>query len=185
MRRPGVATIASLFALAAVSCSGAGDSPSSGSVPVNDALCLDVDRAERPVVGMIAPALAALEDLYEGSPRYFEISADRQRVALFVARDDGAVEVVFYCGDDGRTEPDPVEGVPEGTTFPGDAVDIEPDSIFDRLDDELDDPDIVVFAVVGAGGDDVVYDATVLSGSGGTLLVLLAADGEVLAVQAQ
>lgn len=184
MRRPG-AVFASLVALTIVSCSGGDDSGSTGSLLVNDALCLDGDQAERPVVELIDPAIDVVDQLYGSPQRYFEVSADRQRVALFVARDEGAVELVLYCGGRGRTEPEPIDGAPEGATFPGDAIDIDPGSIFDQLDEELDDPEIVDFATVGAGGDDVVHDATVQSDGGGVLLVLLAADGEVLAVQAQ
>jgi hypothetical protein len=183
--RPGVAALASLVALAVASCSGGDDAGSPGSVPINEALCLDGDQAERPVVELIDPAIAAVDDLYGSSQRYFEVSADRQRVALFVAVDDGTVELVLYCGDGGRTEPEPIDGTPEGSTFPGDAIDIDPTTIFDQLDEELGDPQIVDFATVGAGGDDVVHDATVQSDAGGILLVLLATDGEVLAVQAQ
>ena len=57
------------------------------------------------------------------------------------------------------------------------------ETIFDALRDELDDPVIVDFAVQGSEGGPV-YDATVASDSGGVLLVLLGADGRVLAVQA-
>lgn len=184
-RRAPVVLLGIVAAVGTAACSGDDGAASADVGVVNQALCLDTERADRPVVDLIPAALAAMSALYGSPPRYFEISADRQRIALFVALDDGGVEVVFYCGEQGRTEPEPIEGAPEGATFPGDAVDIDPDSIFARLDAELDDPDIVDFAVVGAGGDEVVYDATVLSGSGGTLLVLLAADGEVLAVQAQ
>ncbi len=185
MRRPGVAALASLVALTVAGCSGGDDPVAVPSVPVNDGLCLDGEQAERPVVELIAPAIAVVDELYGSPQRYFEVSADRQRVALFVARGDGTVELVLYCGDRGRTEPEPIDGTPEGSTFPGDSIDIDAATIFDQLDEELGDPQIVDFATVGAGGDDVVHDATVQSDSGGVLLVLLAADGEVLAVQAQ
>jgi hypothetical protein len=186
MRRPAAATIivAGLVALATASCSGDDDPEPPGSVPVNEALCLDGERASRPVVEMIDPAIASVDELYGAPQRYYEVSADTQRVSLVVAVDDGTAEQVFYCGAGGRTPPESL-GEADGSTFPGDSIDIDPESIFDQLDDELDQPDIVDFATVGAGGDDVVHDATVRSDSGGILLVLLSADGEVLAVQAQ
>lgn len=184
MRRAGAARIATLVVLVAASCSSGDDSAATDSVPLNEALCLDGDRASQPVVEQIDPAIAAVDELYGSPQRYFEVSADRQRVSLVVAAADGIAEQVFYCGAGGRTPPVPL-GEADGSTFPGDAIDIDPSSVFDQLDEQLDDPEIVDFATVGAGGDDVVYDATVQSDAGGVLLVLLAADGEVLAVQAQ
>jgi hypothetical protein len=176
--------VASLAALTTVSCSGGDDAAPPGSLPVNDALCLDGERASQPVVEMIDPAIAAVDELYGSPQRYFEVSADAQRVSLIVAVGDGTAEQVFFCGSGGRTPPESL-GDADGSTFPGDAIDIDPESIFDQIDDELDDPDIIDFATVGAGDDEVVHDATVQSDSGGILLVLLSPDGEVLAVQAQ
>ena len=183
-RRAACRVVVGCLALVVGACSGDGDDVASDSAPLNSALCLDGERAERPVVELIPPALDVVDELYGGPQRYFEVSADRQRVDLIVAADDGTAEQLFYCGEAGRTSPESL-GEAEGSTFAGDAVDFDPETIFDQLGDELDDPDIVDFAVVGAGDDDVVYDATVHSESGGVLLVLLAADGDVLAVQAE
>lgn len=184
------AVVAVTIALSA--CSGDDDDNDGGNddggaverVPINDALCLDVERGEDPVVELIAPAVELVDDLYGGAPEYFEVSADRQRVSLIVALDDGTAEQVFFCGEAGRTDPEAL-GEADGSTFTGDAIDIDPATIFSPLDEALDDPEIVDFAVTGAGDGATVYDATVMSGAGGVLLVLLAADGEVLAVQAQ
>ena len=59
------------------------------------------------------------------------------------------------------------------------------DQIFDRVRAELDDPVIVDFTVQGGSDGSVTYDATVASESGGRLLVLLDANGEILGVQAE
>jgi hypothetical protein len=166
-------------------CSGDDDSQdSASSVAANDALCLDADRSERPVVDLITPGMAAVDDLYGEPQRYFEVSADNQRVSLIVARDDGTAEQVFYCGAAGRTSAEPL-GDASGSSFPSESVQFDPETIFDGIDAELDDPEVVDMAIVGAGDDAVVYDATVRSGEGGTLLVLLGPDGAVRAVQAE
>jgi hypothetical protein len=166
------------------SADGDDDGEAVAAVPIDDALCLDVERGDAPVVELIGPAVAVVDEMYGGTPEYFEVSADRQRVSLIVALDDGTAEQVFFCGDAGRTEPEPL-GEAEGSTFTSDAIDIDPRTIFSLLGEQLDDPEIVDFAVTGAGDGAAVYDATVMSESGGVLLVLLSADGEVLAVQAQ
>ena len=75
-------------------------------------------------------------------------------------------------------------GEADGATFGADDVDVDPDLVFSGIQSELDDPEIVDFAVQG-GPDGVIYDATVRSDAGGVLLVLLRGDGEVLAVQAR
>jgi hypothetical protein len=165
-------------------CSGGDDPDPVVSVPENDALCLDTERAERPVVELIEPAMDVVDELYGSPQRYFEVSADRQRVSLIVARDDGAAEQVFYCGEAGRTPAEEL-GDADGATFVADAVRFDPDVIFTGIDEELDDPEIVDLAIVGAGEDGVLYDATVRSTEGGVLLVLLGPDGEVRAVQAE
>ena len=54
-----------------------------------------------------------------------------------------------------------------------------------RVRAELDDPVIVDFTVQGGSDGSVIYDATVASESGGRLLVLLDANGEILGVQAE
>ena len=89
-----------------------------------------------------------------------------------------------YLGSDGAfTAPEPV-GPASGSVFSAAAVDFEPGEIFAALREELSDPVIVDFAVQGGPDGSAVYDATVLSDSGGTILVLLAPDGTVLGAQA-
>lgn len=171
----------------AVACSG-GDGPDDvvfefDSLPVNEALCLDVERADRPVVELVEPALVVVEEIYGAPQRFFEVSVDRHRVSLIVAIDDTA-EQVFFCGAAGYTDPDAL-GEATGATFPGEVIEFDPTSIFDRLDDDLGDPDVVDFAIVGGGDDSVIYDASIRSAAGGVLVVQLSGDGRVLAVSPQ
>lgn len=173
------------FALALAGCSGGGDDaevPEPAALPENEALCLDGDRSDRPVVDWIEPAIELAVDRY-GDPEFFEISADRQRVSVIVSV-DGTAEQLFYCAAAGYVPPSSL-GEAQGSTFPPDAVDFDVDSIFDEIDDELDDPEIGDFAIVGDGAGGAAYDASVQSDVGGVLLVRLAADGTVLGAQAQ
>jgi hypothetical protein len=135
-----------------------------------------------PVVDEIDDAFDAVAAVLDEEPRYFEVAADLDLVRMFVATDDGAVAYEYVDGD--LSEPsEPIPGA-SGATFASSAVDLDPDRIWDGLRDELDDPTIVDLAIQGGADGSVVYDATVLSDSGGVLLVLLAGDGAVLAVQA-
>lgn len=195
MRRPSVALLIAAAVAAGpvvvVGCSGddgdeGGDGGTSTEVslpPTNDALCLDVDRGDVPVVDLIDPAIELAASLYGSDPAFFEISADRQRVSLVVS-DDGTASQLFFCGAGGYVPPTSL-GEATGATFTGDAVDFDVDAVFDRLDEELDDPDIADFAIVGDGEGGAIYDATVQSSAGGILLVRLSPTGSVLAVQAQ
>jgi hypothetical protein len=181
-----LSAVVALLLAVAVGCSGDDDEIPAADVsgtPENDALCLDVDRSDQPVVDLIEPAIELARHVYGSTPEFFEISADRQRVSLVVA-DDGTASQLFYCGDGGYV-PATSLGEASGATFTGDAVDFDVDDIFVQLDEELDDPDIADFAVVGDGAGGVLYDATVQSSAGGILLVRLSPTGSVLAVQAQ
>ena len=180
MRRP--LAVALPFALALVGCSGGDDTdaPELADLPENDALCLDGDRADRPVVDWIAPALEVAADQY-GAPDFFEVSADRQRVSVVVSV-DGTAEQLFYCGTAGYVPPTSL-GEAEGSTFTADAVDVDVDAIFSQIDEELGEPDIGDFAVIGDGAGGVAYDASVQSDAGGVLFVDLAADGTILGVR--
>ncbi|MAT06782.1 MAG: hypothetical protein CL424_17235 [Acidimicrobiaceae bacterium] len=186
--RPLVVVTAAIVAVSLVvaGCSGddeaGADVPGADALAENDALCLDGDRADDPVIGWVEPAIELAVDRY-GDPTFFEISADRQRVSVIVAV-DGTAEQLFYCGAAGYVPPSSL-GEADGATFGPTAVDFDPDRIFDQLDEELDEPDIGDFAIVGDGAGGVAYDATVQSDAGGVLLVRLDADGSVLGVQAQ
>jgi hypothetical protein len=148
----------------------------------NDVRCLDADESAAPRVDLIADAIAASTLQYGSEQRFFEISADRQRVSLIVSTADGAAEQSFFCGDDGYGAPESL-GPADGATFGAAEVDLDPDLVLSGVTEELPDAEIIDFVVQGAP-DGVIYDATLLSDAGGTILVLLGRDGEVLAVQA-
>ena len=138
-----------------------------------------------PIVGRIPEAVAAVEEFYGAPQEYFEISAGLEEIGISVAVDDAtAVERASWSPDGGLTAPTPV-GEATGATFTAAAIDLDPDRIFERLHDELDDPTIIDLAVTGGPNDTAIYDATIASTSGGVLLVLLGRSGEILAVQGQ
>jgi len=76
-------------------------------------------------------------------------------------------------------------GPADGSTFGAAAVELDPATIFDGIDAELDAPDIVDVAIVGDGEGGVIYDARIQSGQGGTILVRLTPTGTILGVQAE
>jgi hypothetical protein len=133
--------------------------------------------ADAPVDPLVAEIPAALAALDPGT-------------AVFqVAGTPGAVEIVVQEGSDavGYTFADGVlsAGTPlgpaDGYTFaPGD-VGFDPEHVLDGVTDELDDPTITRFEVLG-GPAGVTYTAAVLSDAGGVLLVDLSPDGAVLGV---
>lgn len=138
-----------------------------------------------PIVDRIDDAIAAVEAHYGEPQQYFEISATIAAVTVIVAVDGATqAEQARYTSDQGLTVPEPV-GPADGSTFGAEAVVFDPDAVFDRLRDELDDPVIIDFAIQGTPAGTAIYDATVASDAGGVLLVLLGAGGQILGVQAQ
>ncbi len=175
--------VGTVAAVVAWGCGGGSDEVAPTDTQLDDARCLDAARGDAPVVELIAPAIAVTDAHYGSPQRYFEISADQQRVSLIVATAGGDAEQVVFC-DENRFGPPESLGPADGATFSGDDVEFDAERVLSGIDDELDDPDIVDFVVQGAP-DGVLYDATIVSDAGGVLLVLLSGDGEVLAVQAQ
>jgi hypothetical protein len=144
----------------------------------------DAEEPVGPRVDLIDDAIAAVEAHYGSPQEYFEISARLADVSMIVAVDDAtAAEQGFFGADGVFVAPEPV-GPASGSTFTAAAVDLQPDRIFVDLRDELDSPSIVDLVIQGGPDGAVIYDATVSSEAGGVLLVLLAADGTVLGVQA-
>jgi hypothetical protein len=136
-----------------------------------------------PVVGDIAPAIAAVEAELGAPQDYFEINATAQLVNLFVASDGESTATAYVYLDGGLQPPAPPRGVAGGDTFRAGEVDFDPSVIFTGIAEELDDPTVTQFVVVGAG-DAVQYSAFVASSAGGILDVLLGPDGAVLGVDA-
>ena len=182
MRRPVAIAVPILLALAG--CSG-GDGATEvdlESLAENEALCLDGDRFDRPVIDWIDAAVELAVDQYD-EPAFFEISADRQRVSVIVSV-EGTAEQLFYCGAAGYTSPTSI-GEAAGSTFAPEAVDFDVDTIFGEIDDQLGEPSIGDFAIVGDGTGSAAYDVSVQSDAGGVLRVRLGPNGAILGVQAQ
>lgn len=141
----------------------------------------DGPEALRPVVGDIAPAIAAVEDELGGPQQYFEINATPQFVNLFVAVDDATMVETYLYVDGDLQPPTPKVGA-EGPTFVGEDLAFDPDTIIDGIDAELPESDVVVFSVNEGPRGDPQYTATVQSSQGGAFDVTLAPDGETLSV---
>jgi hypothetical protein len=142
----------------------------------------DEGSTELPLVGEIAPAIAAVEAELGGPQDYFEVNATPQLVNLFVAANGGltATAYVYLAGE--LQPPAPPRDVTSGETFRAEALDFDPDAIFSGVDDELGEPAVTQFVVVGGPGGAVQYSAFVVSSEGGVLDVLLGPDGAVLGV---
>jgi hypothetical protein len=150
---------------------------------LNEARCLDAPVADEPVLGLLDGALAAATEHYGAAPELFELSIDRQRVSMVAAVDGGAAEQSFFCGADGFAPPEPLGGA-EGETFASDAIEIDPDAIFDGVRDELEQPEIVELVIVGGAGGTTRMAVSVQSDAGGVLFVEIGPGGDVLSVQA-
>jgi len=136
------------------------------------------DEALRPRLDQVVAAIDALEAELGGPQSYFEITADPQSVRLFVAVDD-ATQVQRYVFIGGELAP---AGDPEGAsggTFTADALDFDAATVFDQIEADLDDPDVVLLSIAGDGTGAVEYQATVQSDEGGTLEIVLGPDGAV------
>ena len=137
--------------------------------------------ATTPAVELVDPAVAAVEADLGGPQDYFEINVTGTTVNLFVADDDGThVTAYTYLGGELLPPDEPKDA--SGATFRADAIAFDPDSIFDAVVDELGDPLITRFVIVGGPGGAVQYAATVLSEQGGQLDVLLGPDGTIQGV---
>ncbi|MDJ0770159.1 MAG: hypothetical protein QNJ12_15260 [Ilumatobacter sp.] len=161
---------------AVAACGGDDDTGSTCASPVDG-----VDDA----VALVDAALAEVEAAYGTPQEYFEISASAEGVSVIVAAEspDGTVAERSLCGD-GFVPPEAV-GAASGFTFTAAAVEFDPDAVFEQMRAELDDPDIVDFAIqAGSSDGSVIYDASIRSAAGGTLFVLLGPDGEILGTQA-
>jgi hypothetical protein len=142
----------------------------------------DDDGPTRPQLDAIAPAVAAVEAELGGPQRYFEITAEPQRVELWVALDDATAAVPYvYIG--GELAPAAASQPASGETFaPGDAP-FDPDTVLDQLDEDLDEPDIAQLSIGRNTAGEVDLLVVVQSAQGGVLDVTLAPDGTVRSVE--
>ncbi len=143
--------------------------------------CGGSDEPGRPLVGEVAPAMAAVDAELGGPQQYFEVSATTQLVRLFVAS-EGATVVTPYVWVGGELTSPAAPSTAEGNTFVAASVALDPATVLDGVTDELPDSDVVLFTVVGGPGGAVQYSARVQSEGGGTLDVVLGPDGAVQSV---
>lgn len=138
------------------------------------AACGGDDDGQNPpaIVAQIGPALAALDPGTE----LFQVASTPDAVEL-VAQD--GTDAVGYTYADGALSAGEPLGPASGFTFVPEAVAFDPERVLDGITDELDDPLITRFEVLG-GPDGVLYSASVLSEAGGVLLVDLGPEGDVL-----
>jgi len=135
-----------------------------------------------PLVAAIVPAISAVEAELGGPQDYFEVNATPQLVNVFVATDGGSTATAYVYLDDELQPPAPSQDVASGETFRADELDFDPDVIFTGIAEELGQPTVTQFVVVGGPGRVVQYSAFVTSSAGGVLDVVLGPDGSVLDV---
>lgn len=143
------------------------------------------DDAPLPLVGQIAPAVEALDAALDAAPgevEFFEVNADVQLVNLFVASDAGASVTGYIYVDGELIGPAPSRPVEAGYTFGADDVDFDPSVVLARVSEELPGSEIVRFVITATDAGGVRYEAFVRSAQGGALVVVVDAEGEVLAV---
>ncbi len=182
--RPAARLLVATSAVLVAACSGDEAPPAAATVEfvTNDVRCLDAPIGPEPALGLLDGAIAALEAEYGPEPELYELSVDRQRVSMVVAV-DGDAEQSFWCGDAGYALPENL-GEADGATFGPDALDVEVDTVFDGVREELDDPEIVELVAVGNPDGSARLGLSVQSASGGVLFVEVNPSGAVLSVQA-
>ena len=90
-----------------------------------------------------------------------------------MATDDATTATAYVYLDGELQPPAPPRDVAGGETFRAAALDFDPDAIFTGIADELGDPTVTQFVIVGGPGGAVQYSAFVASSAGGVLDVLL------------
>jgi hypothetical protein len=140
----------------------------------------DDEPPPAPLVAEVVPALEAVEAELGGPQDYYEVNATPQLVNVFVATDGGSTATAYVYIDRQLQPPAPPRDGAGGETFRAEDLDFDPGVILGGIADELGDPTISQFVVVGGPGGAVQYSAFVTSDQGGVLDVLLGPDGAVL-----
>jgi hypothetical protein len=132
-----------------------------------------------PIVGEIAPAVAALEEELGDAPQYFEIRATPDYVTLWVSADEGRLAIPYPYADGELGEPGD-SGAASGYTFAAaDALEFDADTVLDQVADDLDSP-LTQFSILGTQSGAPRYTVTAQSERGGELDIQLDADGTPL-----
>ena len=139
----------------------------------------DGGDSARPLVGEIAPAVAALEEELGDAPQYFEIRATPDYVTLWVSADQGRLAIPYPYADGELGEPGE-SGAASGYTFAAaDALEFDADTVLDQVADDLDSP-LTKFSILGTESGAPRYTVTSRSEPGGELDIQLDADGTPL-----
>jgi hypothetical protein len=137
--------------------------------------------AEMPLVGEIAPAVAALEGELGGAVRYYEIRADSLAVTLWVSAREGRWAVPYVFADGELSDPQPAQPVDGGFAFAADdALQFDADHVLDQVADDLADSTLTQFWIEGGEGGATRLNVTAESARGGVLEIVLSPDGEPL-----
>jgi hypothetical protein len=160
--------LVALLSCAGVGCGGDGETGGG-----------DADEA---FVSAIAPAIEAIEAELGPDQEFFEVTANRQLVNLFVAVDDATAAVPYLFLDGELQPPAPKLTGASGFTFRGDAVDFDESSILAAVTEELPESSVEALSIEGGAGDVVRYVVSMLSPEGGVLAVTVSADGAILEV---
>ena len=131
-------------------------------------------------VDQVDEAVAALEAELDGGQQYFEINATPQIVNLFVSSADGT-EVVPYAWIGGELTASDASPA-QGNTFPSTVLSFDPALVTACVSDQLPGSQQDVFVVEGGAGGAVRYSVVVTSAQGGQLVVEVAGNGQVIAV---
>ncbi len=132
-------------------------------------------------VDQIPDAVAAVEAELGAGQQYFEVTATPQLTNVFVAIDDATAAVPYVFLDGELQEPAPSLDA-SGYTFDAAAIDVDTDTVLDRIADEVPGATIESFSVEGGEGGVVRYVVSVRSGEGGLLDVVVGPDGSILEV---
>lgn len=182
VRRVAVMAVVALGALCA-GCSGDDGAGSTGETTGPPPTVADDTDRDVPLVGLVRPAVEALEDELGGPQDYFEINADARLVNLFVATDDATTVTAYVYLDGELGPPAPPREVSAGHTFGANALDFDPVNVLASVTDELPGSSLDRFVVVGTAAGTARYEVLVRSQQGGALAVEVALDGRVLSVE--
>lgn len=141
----------------------------------------DADDHALPLVGDIAPAVAALERELGDAPQYFEIRATPLAVTLWISADQGRRAIPYVYAQDELAAPEASEAVDGGFTFSAaaEAVAFDPDTILDQVVEDLDTP-LTQFSILGTQSGEPRLAVTAQSERGGQFEIVVAPDGRVL-----
>lgn len=162
------------------STSGSTDGTTSGSSALCEPTGTTQALEDLPQVADIATALADLEAELGGPQEYFEVNATARVVNMFVALNGGQVAQPWLWVDG---ELSSKEGSPaSGGTFVTADLDLDPDTVFATVREEIPDAILETFYVHGDGEGNVQYGLLTSAQCGGGLDIVVGPDGAVKSV---